>query len=183
MQIWLGNFIRPQDLLDGHVLSGGQEIVMCLCYAWYVNTFPRALPPDIPCKFPRNVGHGNHPLAVWVRYSASHYYEAVKCARRIFAEYTYRYGRVHKCQQALETVSKLGYPKRMHEISKYPRKPDASFNCYVVTQGLPACCSWFPLCMPKEFYLPNARAAFELYYVYKKLAMKRHAGNKRRRMK
>lgn len=182
MQIWLGNCIRPQDLLDGHVLSGGQEIVMCLCYAWYVNTFPRALPKDLPCKFPRNIGHGNHPLAIWVRYSESHYLEAVKCARRIFAEYTYRYGRVHKSQMALDILQRLGFPPRFNSCAKYPRKPGSSFNCYVVTGGLPSTCTWFPLCMPDEFYDKCAVTAFKNYYDFKRLSMKRHKGNKRRRI-
>jgi hypothetical protein len=43
--------------------------------------------------------HMNHPSAVWCRQNRSNYYWLWLLLRGLCAEYTYRYGKVHKCQE------------------------------------------------------------------------------------
>ena len=42
--------------------------------------------------------HINHPSAIWVRHSAMNYYWLYTLLSALCKEYTYRYGRVHKCE-------------------------------------------------------------------------------------
>lgn len=42
--------------------------------------------------------HVNHPSAVWVRRSKQNYIWLYRLFLELLAEYTYRYGKVHKCQ-------------------------------------------------------------------------------------
>ena len=44
--------------------------------------------------------HINHPSAVWARESASNYEWLQNLLSLLCAEYTYRYGKVHKCQSS-----------------------------------------------------------------------------------
>ena len=50
--------------------------------------------------------HVNHPSAVWVRQSASNYKWLHSLLVALCKEYTYRYGKVHKCEQ-IGLVDKL----------------------------------------------------------------------------
>jgi hypothetical protein len=43
--------------------------------------------------------HVNHPSAVWVRQSVSNYMWLTNLLVELCAEYTYRYGKVHKCER------------------------------------------------------------------------------------
>jgi len=43
--------------------------------------------------------HVNHPSAVWCRETAGNYHWLYKLLTSLCAEYTYRYGKVHKCQE------------------------------------------------------------------------------------
>lgn len=43
--------------------------------------------------------HINHPSAVWVRQSESNYRWLAALLRELCFEYTYRYGKVHKCER------------------------------------------------------------------------------------
>jgi hypothetical protein len=42
--------------------------------------------------------HVNHPSAVWTRGSVSNYLWLTDLLTKLCSEYTYRYGKVHKCQ-------------------------------------------------------------------------------------
>jgi len=42
--------------------------------------------------------HVNHPSAVWTRGSVSNYLWLADLLKQLCSEYTYRYGKVHKCQ-------------------------------------------------------------------------------------
>jgi hypothetical protein len=42
--------------------------------------------------------HVNHPSAVWVRQSEANYHWLVNLLSELCKEYTYRYGKVHKCE-------------------------------------------------------------------------------------
>jgi hypothetical protein len=43
--------------------------------------------------------HVNHPSAVWCRETAGNYHWLYKLLTSLCTEYTYRYGKVHKCQE------------------------------------------------------------------------------------
>ena len=43
--------------------------------------------------------HLNHPSAIWARESGSNYMWLVELLSELCEEYTYRYGKVHKCEQ------------------------------------------------------------------------------------
>ena len=43
--------------------------------------------------------HVNHPSAVWVRQSEANYRWLVSLLSELCKEYTYRYGKVHKCEE------------------------------------------------------------------------------------
>ena len=53
--------------------------------------------------------HINHPSAIWVRKSYANYVFLWKLLDALCTEYTYRYGKVHKCQES-GLVEKLWYP-------------------------------------------------------------------------
>jgi hypothetical protein len=53
--------------------------------------------------------HINHPSAVWVRKSAKNYMHLVCILVHLCKEYTYRYGKIHKCESS-GLVYKLGVP-------------------------------------------------------------------------
>jgi hypothetical protein len=43
--------------------------------------------------------HNNHPSAIWCRQSKANYLWLVELTVALCKEYTYRYGKVHKCEQ------------------------------------------------------------------------------------
>ena len=53
--------------------------------------------------------HINHPSAIWVRKSYQNYVWLWKLLDALCTEYTYRYGKVHKCQET-GLVDELMYP-------------------------------------------------------------------------
>jgi hypothetical protein len=53
--------------------------------------------------------HINHPSAVWVRKSVKNYMHLVCILVHLCGEYTYRYGKIHKCESS-GLVDKLGVP-------------------------------------------------------------------------
>ena len=61
--------------------------------------------------------HVNHPSAVWVRQSIGNYNWLAILLANLCAEYTYRYGKIHKCQETglvalLVTVAPTNIAKR-----------------------------------------------------------------------
>lgn len=54
---------------------------------------------------PYHHSHYNHPLCVWARSSLANYLHLVRFSRALFAEYSYRYNRRHKCENTLDWLS------------------------------------------------------------------------------
>ena len=48
--------------------------------------------------------HARHPCTVWAAASTGNYDWLVQLGLALCAEYTYRYGRVHKCQAVIESL-------------------------------------------------------------------------------
>jgi hypothetical protein len=48
---------------------------------------------------PYKLTHKNHPSAKWARESLSNYKWLIELAKELCKEYTYRYGKIHKCER------------------------------------------------------------------------------------
>lgn len=88
--------------------------------------------------------HIHHPSAVWARQSKANYNWLANLLVCLCAEYTYRYGKVHKCQETgLVALLLLAAPKNI---------PDKPF-----TEPTPA--------MPDEVKIPgDSLASYRNYY-------------------
>ena len=74
--------------------------------------------------------HVNHPSAVWCRQSDSNYIWLSKLLNELCKEYTYRYGKVHKCEsdglvKALFWNLPNNIPKAISFTGPTPAMPDA----------------------------------------------------------
>ena len=95
--------------------------------------------------------HINHPSAVWVRKSAGNYYWLTKLLLELCKEYTYRYGKVHKCERD-------GLVKMLYE-----RWPD-KMPVILFTEPTPA--------MPDEFIVDgDSIKSYRNYYLGAKTRM------------
>jgi hypothetical protein len=61
------------------------------------------------CAYPNGVApyrhtHKNHPISVWCRANKSNFNYIVSYARALCEEYTYRYGKRHKCEGVLDWI-------------------------------------------------------------------------------
>jgi len=124
--------------------------------------------------------HKNHPSAVWARVAPYHYIWLCKYGLALCKEYTFRYKKVHKCQQHIEKLYALGFPppEKMY-ITKTPR----GVKQYA-TNGCPRGIHWFALAMPTRYLSTNAEKAYKRYYMSKAYGsedekMKKKASNKR----
>jgi len=54
---------------------------------------------------PYKLTHKNHPCAVWVRESLDNYKWLVILGKELCKEYTYRYGKIHKCEAYIDSLS------------------------------------------------------------------------------
>lgn len=53
--------------------------------------------------------HINHPSAVWVRQSKNNYVWLYDLFAALLYEYTYRYGKTHKCTSMLDALAEIPY--------------------------------------------------------------------------
>jgi hypothetical protein len=92
--------------------------------------------------------HVNHPSAIWVRQSVGNYIWLSDLLVKLCKEYTYRYGKVHKCERD-------GLVKTLYETVP-DNNPIAKF-----TDPPPA--------MPDECKVPgNSIQSYRNYYIMKK---------------
>jgi hypothetical protein len=84
--------------------------------------------------------HKNHPSAVWVRQSASHYRWAARLWMELMRQYTYRYDKIHASA-------------RLADELRHP--PAALLDCGFVPP---------PQCMPEECKDPCTVTAYRNYY-------------------
>lgn len=120
--------------VDKHVVKMPLETAQLLCTAlWFFGM-----------EAPYRMTHKNHPSAIWTRQSKANFYWLKKLGIRICNEYTYRYGKVHKCEAV---ISSLECPDDI---------PDLPF-----TQP--------PQCMPDEYKVVNDSVqAYQNYYKHAK---------------
>lgn len=58
------------------------------------------------CGGPYKPTHANHPCTVWARASTANYSWLWQLGVALSREYTYRYGKTHRCQAIIESLSK-----------------------------------------------------------------------------
>ena len=82
--------------------------------------------PDSRDQVLYSATHINHPSAVWVRQSARNYLWLFDLYVNLMDEYTYRYGKVHKCAALLRSLAvspnNISYTKEFTEPT--PAMPD-----------------------------------------------------------
>lgn len=88
--------ICAQMHLDKHVIKLILETTQLLCGAWHI------IDPDhkiyTPCY---KLTHKNHPCSIWTRTSKENYMWLCQLGLALCEEYTYRYGKTHKCEEYL----------------------------------------------------------------------------------
>lgn len=119
---------------DKHVVKMILESAQLLCAA-----FPEG---DAPYK----KTHVNHPCSIWTRANNSNYEWLVQHAYALCAEYTKRYGKVHKSQSVIEWC----------DINR-PNLPEEPITP-------------FPQAMPDQYKSSNPIQAYRAYYIGEKAA-------------
>ena len=138
---------QSQLLCTAHRVLDGKEIVE---NRYIQGSFPARyrkvkvwkLPDDRDAKL-YSATHCNHPSAIWCRTNISNYNWLYELTVELCKEYTYRYGKVHKCER-----------EGLLNLLKTPPNniPDGEF-----TQVTPA--------MPEECIIPNdSVASYRNYY-------------------
>ncbi len=80
--------------LDKHVVKMILESCQLLCSVHHVcnETKLNYIPPY-------KLTHKNHPSAIWTRTSLTNYKWLINLTKELCREYTYRYGKIHKCER------------------------------------------------------------------------------------
>ena len=82
--------------VDRHVVKMIVESTQILCSAYYFTGENNASPYKLT--------HGNHPCCIWARTSLSNWLWLKDLALALCTEYTYRYGKKHKCQAIIHSL-------------------------------------------------------------------------------
>ena len=119
-------------------------VKMILEYAQMLSTAHRELDGNVPDILYKST-HKNHPSTIWTRSSKQHYDWLFRLFRMLSAEYTLRYGKIHK------TWEKLG-----NILETAPKN--------IVENG------WSdpPQCMPDHCKKPDTIDAYRNYYLTEK---------------
>jgi hypothetical protein len=77
-----------------------------------------------------SASHVNHPSAVWVRASPYHYNWLHALFGHLLTEYTFRYGKIHKCEGLLKPLQRFPSNQSYASIFEEPPQcmPDDSKN-------------------------------------------------------
>ena len=128
--------ISGHALLDKHVIKMPLETAQLLC------TVARKRGFEAPYKST----HANHPATLWLGQSSSNWNWLCEHGLAMSEEYTYRYGKVHKCQAIIQMMK-----DRTLEIWG----DNAPY-----TEHTP-----FVQCMPDEFKRENPIEGYQAYYM------------------
>ena len=85
--------------VDRHVVKMPLETAQMLCTA-------RHELGEAPERIPYRKAYVNHPCTIWARKSYANYKWLCNMGIELCKEYTYRYGKVHKCQAVIEDCIK-----------------------------------------------------------------------------
>lgn len=134
-----------QLLSTAHRVLDGEQFLMT-----YINEetgkrklHKRWILPDARDNVLYSATHINHPSAIWCRENLSNYQWLYKLLIELCAEYTYRYGKVHKCQET-GLVKALGRVPNNIQMGEF-------------TEPTPA--------MPEQYKVPgNSIQSYHNYY-------------------
>jgi hypothetical protein len=88
------------------------ETAQLLCSAHHITD-------QVTDQVPYKLSHKNHPCSIWVRASLSNYLYLCELGLELCKEYTYRYGKIHKCEKEyLQTLCDVKPRQAMPEIYK-----------------------------------------------------------------
>jgi hypothetical protein len=82
---------------DKHVIKMILESTQMLCSVHHIVGSEYT-----PCY---KLTHANHPCSVWVRESLANYVWLCMLAKELCIEYTYRYGKIHKCEAYVDDLT------------------------------------------------------------------------------
>jgi hypothetical protein len=122
-----------------HVIKMILESVQLLCSSHYIHPTKNYTPPY-------KLTHKNHPGSIWVRKSLSNYKWLCELTIELCKEYTFRYGKIHKCEKD-NIIQNL--------IKNPPNIDDLGFTDP-------------PQCMPIQYKNKDAVQAYRDYYFYEK---------------
>ena len=145
MNIFILSFnprIAAEHHCDKHVVKMILETAQLLYSAQW--TSPRLTLPQNAYK---NT-HRNHPCAIWTRESLDNYVWLCELGHALCAEYTFRYGKIHKTQSHIEWLA-----------ANLPELPKIG-----ITEIRQA--------MPPEYKRPNPVEAYQTYYRENKLKLR-----------
>jgi len=123
---------------DKHVVK------MILEYAQLLSTAHHVISPNLVPSGIYKKTHVNHPSAIWTRSNIGSYMFVLDLAKSLLAEYTYRYSKVHKSSEVIQTLRQLpigiqsgsvdfdSFPQCMPDECKVPGKPVAAYRNYYV---------------------------------------------------
>lgn len=129
--------LAAKDMCDQHAVKMPLESVQMLCTVLHLSG---SNAPYKPC-------HQKHPCTVWAGESLQNWLWLYDHAKALFREYTVRYGKEHKSEDVLRSLS----------VPELPAK------------GLTP----FAQAMPENYKNPNAVLAYRAYYRGEKLGMAR----------
>lgn len=127
--------ICAQLHVDKHVIKMILETCQLLCSAVHL------CGDYTPCY---KLTHKNHPCSKWVRESSYNYNWLCKLGLELCYEYTYRYGKIHKCQKYITDLK-----------DRPPNLPNKG-----LTKPAQA--------MPDLYKIKNIVESYRYYYVYEK---------------
>ena len=117
MNIFYTNECPIESALDHNTIHKNKMIVE---YCQLLSTAHFELDGEITGYKP---SHKNHPSAIWVRQSASHYDWVLRCALHLCKLYTESAGKIHATQRVLEQLST---PPRRIVSNKFVEPPVAA---------------------------------------------------------
>ena len=92
---------HPDDAAEMH--CDKHCVKMILEYAQMLSTAHRELDGNVPDILYKST-HKNHPSTIWTRSSKQHYDWLFRLFRMLSAEYTLRYGKIHKTWEKLGKI-------------------------------------------------------------------------------
>lgn len=116
------------------------ETCQLLCSVWHMKD-----PTHSIYKPSYRLTHKNHPCAIWARTSRPNYVWLCTLGKELCKEYTFRYGKIHKCQSILNELGDNVPPG--FEVHTWTEPPQA---------------------MPDEYKKKNSIFAYRKYYKYGK---------------
>jgi len=107
--------------VDKHIVKMPLETAQLLCTARH------ELGQDAD-TIPYRKTHVNHPCSIWARESISNYIWLCDMGLELCKEYTYRYGKVHKCQAVIKDCIDNKPTFNSFALTEHPQAMDDEYK-------------------------------------------------------